>query len=264
MILCISELNNTWLYDQNAFCDSTVIFDDTICQVRRGNYFREDQSTSYAKTSDLVASGGAPVETQGKGAELGIQKLLTTSLAGSYNFTIEPASTLERFPIGTPRLAWDHGYTILHAMGMGRNSTFLNTLFTNRQISSRVWSFFWGRTWVDSQDAVDGSLVLGGYNQQQVFGDNLTQPLDYSDTTGCWTGMKVHVSSLNLNFRNGTDFSLLPTNTALDMCLVPQRQLLTEAPATVISAFEGATGMTTIGPSYGIHWSAALYDNVNV
>jgi hypothetical protein len=42
-----NELNNTWLYDEQGYCDPTVIFSDTICLVRRGNYFMEDESTSW-------------------------------------------------------------------------------------------------------------------------------------------------------------------------------------------------------------------------
>lgn len=152
---------------------------------------------------------------------------------------------------------------MLHAMGMGRNSTLLNALVQTGQISSRVWSVFWGRMWVDADDALDGTLVLGGYNQDQVFGANFTQPLDYSDDTGCWTGMKVHISSLSLNFRNGSDLNLLPTNTALDVCIVPQRQMMLEAPFSLVETFEEATGMEHHGQSYGLHWSAFLYDAID-
>ncbi|KAI1245677.1 hypothetical protein MGN70_012569 [Eutypa lata] len=263
VLLPWAELNNTWIYDQDAYCDSSIIWNGTICQVRRGNYYLESQSTTFERTSDLASAGGSSLESQGKGAELGISKLLTSSLGGTDTFTLESTSSLAAFPVGIPRLSWDHGYTMLHAMGMGRNSTLLNALVQTGQISSRVWSVFWGRMWVDADDALDGTLVLGGYNQDQVFGANFTQPLDYSDDTGCWTGMKVHISSLSLNFRNGSDLNLLPTNTALDVCIVPQRQMMLEAPFSLVETFEEATGMEHHGQSYGLHWSAFLYDAID-
>lgn len=161
-------------------------------------------------------------------------------------------------------MSWDHGYTMLHAMGMGTNSTFLNTLLQTGRIGSRVWSIFWGHMWVDEEDAVDGSIVFGGFDQQKTIGNNYTQPLDFSDNTGCWTGMKVQISKLKLNFRNGDDADLLPVNTLIDACIVPQRQLLLEAPGTVVETFEKETGMESFARSYGLHWSSYLYNTSNL
>ncbi|KAI0408346.1 aspartic peptidase domain-containing protein [Xylaria palmicola] len=258
------ELNNTWIYDEQPFCDPSIIFNDLICRVRRGNLYSEANSSSYQKAEDIPSAGGAPVETQGKGAELGISKLLDSSVAVRDGLNVNTIQVAEAFPFGVPRLSWDHGYTISHALGLGANSTLLNALVQSRQIGSRVWSIFWGRMWVDSEDAIDGSLVLGGYDTQKVIGKNYTQPLDFSDTTGCWTGMKVHVSSVKLNLRTGKDVELLPPNSAVDSCIVPQRQLLLEGPQAIISAFENETGMSNIGRSFGLHWSSYLYEDGNI
>lgn len=114
--------------------------------------------------------------------------------------------------------------------------------------------------WVDGEDAVDGSVVFGGFDQQKTLGKNYTQPLDFNDITGCWTGMKVQISKIKLNFRNGDDSDLLPVNTLIDACIVPQRQLLLEAPGSIVKTFEQETGMSNHGRSYGLHWSAYLYD----
>lgn len=230
-----------------------------ICQVRRGDYYLEGDSTSYTKTKDVVDAGGASVETEGYGAELGIDQLLTSSVGSIDTFTLNGTSALTAFPFGIPRLSWDHGYTMLHAMGMGSNSTLLNSLVAAGQISSRVWSIFWGRMWLDAEHTVDGSVVLGGYNQDQILGDNFTQPLDYSNATGCWTGMKVHVNNITLNLRDGLEVSILADNATFDACIVPQRQLLAEAPSSVLEAFEAETGMESIRDSYGLHWGAKIF-----
>lgn len=149
---------------------------------------------------------------------------------------------------------------MLHAMGLGSNSTYLNGLRSAGKIGSRVWSIFWGRMWID--DALDGSLVLGGYDEEKVIGKNYTAPLDYDDFSGpggCWTGMKVYLSDIKVNFRDGSDESIFPTNTALPVCLVPQRQMLLEAPNGFVDKFESVTGINNTGTSYGLHWSSRLF-----
>lgn len=118
--------------------------------------------------------------------------------------------------------------------------------------------------WVDPEDAIDGSLVLGGYDTQKIIGKNYTQPLDYNDATGCWTGMRVQVSSVKLNIRNGDEVELLPQNTAVNTCIVPQRQLLLEGPGDIVGAFENETRMSNIGRSFGLHWNAYLYEDTNM
>lgn len=114
--------------------------------------------------------------------------------------------------------------------------------------------------WID--DALDGSLVLGGYDEEKVIGKNYTAPLDYDDYTGtggCWTGMKVFVSDIKVNFRDGSDESILPLSTALPFCLVPQRQMLLEAANGLVDKFESVTGINHTDISYGLHWSARLF-----
>ncbi|KAM0132661.1 hypothetical protein ACHAP3_006331 [Botrytis cinerea] len=260
VVLPWAELNNTWLYDYDSLCDSSIIFDDTICRVRRGNFFFENGSTTYEKGRNMVAVGAATVETASYGAESGIADLMTTSLAGSDIFS--PGSTnLSEFPIGIPRKNWDHGYTILHAMGMGTNSTYLNSLVETGKIASRVWSIFWGRMWIDQP--LDGQVVMGGYDQEKVIGQNYTQELDYSEATGCWTGMKVTISDIELVDRTGTTTSIFPPNFALPVCIVPQRQLLIEAPGSILDTFQNKTNTQTTGVSYGLHWLAQLYDATN-
>lgn len=197
------------------------------------------------------------METDIYGSELGIQTLTSTSVIGVDNLEFG-GHNLSDFPIGIPRSNWDHGYTIMHAMGMGPNSTILNRLLETGQTASRVWSIFWGRMWVD--DPIDGSVVLGGYDEEKVIGQNYTQPLDYSNTTGCWTGMKVTITGIELVDRTGAITSILPSSMTVDVCIVPQRQLLLEAPIVIRDRFENVTGTKNIGQSFGLHWSAALYD----
>lgn len=242
-------------------CDPSIIWNDEICFVRRGGIYHYEDSKSFIKFNDFASAGGATNEITTTGTELGVKKLLQSSLAGVETLSVGGSdSSSVTMPIGIPRLGWDGGYTILHALGLGANSTYLNALSQSKKIPSRVWSYFWGRQW-GSGAPLDGSIVFGGYDQEKTIGKNYTQPLDYSESTGCWTGMKVTVSDLVLNYRNGDDESIMPRNSAIPVCIVPQRQLLLEAPGFVIDNFEKATGMVSKGDSFGFYWGGQVYNN---
>lgn len=255
-----SELNNTYLYDrQSDGCDPTIIWNDEICKIRTGGYFSEKNSTSFTKCADLISCGGSPKEISCRGMEPDtISGLVSTSFAGNDRL-ITPGGATVDIPIGVPRIPWDRNpssYTIMHPLGLGANSTLLNRLVEVGQIPSRVWSIFWGRMWTDV--AVNGSVVLGGYDSHKATGDNFTKTLDFNPYTGCWTGMKVAVSELLVNFRNGTDVNVLESGTSLNLCIVPQRALLLEMASSIIGTLEALMGIDEIGPSYGIHWGARL------
>ncbi|KAL2131438.1 hypothetical protein VTI74DRAFT_5107 [Chaetomium olivicolor] len=261
------DLNNTYIYDDQSPCNSRVVWNEKICRIRRGGNYLETKSSSFSKLFDLVAAGGATQEIGTRGSESGVPKLISTSLAGTDVFAAGTitSSNGTMMPIGIPRQQWDNGYTTLHPLGLGSNSTYLNALAAAKMIPSRVWSIFWGRMWTGSATTdMDGSIVLGGYDKEKVIGRNFTQPLDYSEETGCWTGMKVTVSDFIVNFKNGTDVSLMPRNSAVTVCIVPQRQLLWEAPAGIIGNFEVATGMIERNMSFGLHRDARVVNMSNV
>jgi hypothetical protein len=249
------ELNNTYIYDDQLSCsEGRFANDEANCRVRRGGLFRESMSTSFNKSSDLMAAGGATQEIGTRGSEPGIPKLLSNSLAGVEWFALS-GSNATSFPIGIPRIEWDTGFTTMHALGLGSNSTYLNALVAANQIPSRVWSFFWGRTWTRNTD-MDGSVVLDGYDEQKVFLDNLTQPLDYYGENGCWTGMMVTVADIKVNFRDGNERSVMPQNVKVSSCIVPQLQLVWEGPPDIISEFQRVTGIEDGGTVNGFHANA--------
>ena len=254
----LRDLNNTYVYDEQTLCDPTSIFSDTICKVRRGNPYLEADSQSFVQAIDIINAGGASQEIDVTGAEIGVKKLIETSLGGSDSFMLGGTSVITRLPIGIPRVAWDNGNTVLHAFGLGANSTYLNALRDTSRIGARAWSIFWGRMWT-TDNPVDGAIVFGGYDRRKIIGQNHTQRLDYG-STGCWTGMRVNVANIFANLRTGEDLSIFPANTVLPVCIVPQRQLLIEVPANMYGNFENLTGTTNIGQSIGLHWSAHLFD----
>jgi hypothetical protein len=206
----------------------------------------------------MVDAGGAGQEaSEANGLETGIPELLSTSVFGSDVFGAGSVQ-IPSFPIGIPRSQWDHGYSSLHALGLGKNSTLLNHLVDTGQIASRVWSIFWGRMW--TADQVDGSVVLGGYNSKLVIGENYTFPLDYNV---CFNGLKVSITEIVLNRRNGKDDSIQQPQVVYQCCIVPQRQFLFEVPNVVQRNFEQKTGMNGSILSQGLHYSASQYSSTD-
>ncbi|KNB10917.1 hypothetical protein FOXG_20431 [Fusarium oxysporum f. sp. lycopersici 4287] len=165
VLLPWADLNNTWIYT-DPFCKDSGIPNDESCQVRRGEMFNEEKSTSFTGARDIVKAGGAPNETFFKGGQYGVRNLVKSANGAIDKFTLEGSAELEDFPFGIPTSKWDDTYSTLSPLGLGRNSTYLNALRKAGKIGSRVWSIFWGRMWI--KEPLDGSLVLGGYDEKKV------------------------------------------------------------------------------------------------
>lgn len=84
-------------------------------------------------------------------------------------------------------------------LGLGRNSTLLRELRNEGLIASRTWSYYWGR---DGRNTIktNGSLVLGGYDQDKVTGTtNYTANLNY---TFCDWGTQVEISDISIQLHD--------------------------------------------------------------
>ena len=143
--------------------------------------------------------------------------------------------------ISTPRFPFviDHGRTgyeafFMNTVGLGINSTLLNTLISARKIPTRTWSMFNGFTGSQSQNQSNGILVLGGYDEAKIFGsvaDNITIDMDFSpdaisstNLAKCpATGMIITVSNMTLAWPNGTKASLMGSSAGdtLRGCVIP-------------------------------------------
>lgn len=207
---------------------------------------------------DLASVGGAPVETAYDGAETGISDLVSSSLGVTDTLTLDGSKELEEYPFGIPRMRWDHGYTYLHALGLGSNSSYLHVMREAGRIASRSWSMYWGQEYTD--DNIDGSIVVGGFDSEKVMGEPHTFPLDYDDyesPTGCWTGIKVNISEVVLNTRDGEDHTIWDKE--MSVCIVPQRQTLLEATDEFLNAFQQATVSESIDTAEGLSWGGQVY-----
>ncbi|KAH7182013.1 aspartic peptidase domain-containing protein [Fusarium sp. MPI-SDFR-AT-0072] len=256
VLLPWADLNNTWIYAE-PFCKDSGIPNDESCKVRRGGIFNEEKSTSFTGARNIVKAGGAPNETFFKGGQYGVRNLIKSANGAIDSFTLQGSTELEKFPFGIPTSKWDDTYSTLSPLGLGRNSTYLNALRKAGKIGSRVWSIFWGRMWI--KEPLDGSLILGGYDEKKVTGKNYTAPLVYGDfdgSDGCWTGMKVTLTDIQINYLGGTNVSIFPKGTTLQCCIDPANHLLLEAPTPYIRNFESVSGLKTNYSLSGLHWNA--------
>ena len=112
-----------------------------------------------------------------------------------------------------------------NTLGLGKNSTLLNGLFSAGKIASRTWSIFEGWTGADSQNQTNGSLILGGYDAAQTKGKNITVKFatDPGDEYAFRCHMVVTVRDMQLRFTNGSNASLFDStaSTAVPYCIIP-------------------------------------------
>lgn len=172
--------------------------------------------------------------------------------------------TLTNFPMGIALSAWgEQAYHNMMAIGMGANSTMLNTLKSTGKIAARVFGIFWGRTGATSRTQLDGSMVFGGYDRAKVTGPAYTQFM-VSDRSMCSTGMLVTITDLVLNFANGTNASLFPTSrtSSISACLVPDYPVLMTMPTEpYFDNLRIHTGANIGGRSFGIDFYSVRYDD---
>ena len=117
---------------------------------------------------------------------------------------------------------WRKRGSTANTIGLGHNSTVLNSLLAAKIISARVWALSYGWAGAKSQFQIDGSLSLGGYDHSKITGPNLTTP--YHIVPDCESGMLVSLRDVTMGFSNGSASQSLvgkPSGTSLQACVDP-------------------------------------------
>ncbi|KAM3153409.1 hypothetical protein ABEW05_006162 [Botrytis cinerea] len=241
-------LNNSFIYGTNGFCSNS--WSTAACTTFRGGSYDEFASKSRGvPTADTYPSDGSPYPQLGMVSD---------------NITLSSNVSVLDFPIGIATADWgEQGYNPQMAIGLGTNSTILNTLYSSGQIASRTWSMFWGRTGATAATQLDGSFVFGGFDRAKVTGSNYTRSLSYSKSS-CSSGMLVTITNIVLNFSNGTDASLFAgvESAAIQACIQPSFPVLMTLPTTpYFNNFEGLTNQTITDRSFGRYYYGMLYGN---
>ncbi|KAK2740554.1 hypothetical protein FQN57_006058 [Myotisia sp. PD_48] len=237
-------LNNTFVYGANGFCGTGSA---SACITYRGGQY--DQFASESR--GVPSPNSYPPEND----PYPDFNWITDSL------TLNSNITLSDFPIGIALEDWGaQGYHPQAAIGLGLNSTILNTLRSNDKISSRTWGMFWGRAGGSKNAQLDGNLVLGGYDRAKVVGQNHTETLA-KFTSPCSTSMIVTITDIVLNFANGTDESLFNEgSTSMAACIEPDSPVLLTLPYDpYFINFKSLTSTSDFGRSFGIYYYAMTY-----
>ena len=119
------------------------------------------------------------------------------------------------------RVSTAHQYVNKGELGLGKNSTFLNALASGQKIASKTYSFFWGTDAAISDNARNGSLTLGGY-EQALIGDSKNTTTKFTrNQWKCREGMIVDLTGLALQSEGGGTQNITGESEKMQACLVP-------------------------------------------
>ncbi len=235
---------------------------DGRCSFSPRNYTKDGCATVRGGAYDALASESRRVPDSSAFPVENAAFPETSQIADILQLNDETA--LDDFPLGIALNDW--GAQMYHpqaALGLGMNSTLLNNLKDSGKIASRAWSFFWGRDGGSRSSQLDGSLVLGGYDQAKLSGKGYVDSLQPS-TSPCASQMQVAITDMILNLSNGTNVSIFPgsDSSTLPACIVPDYPVLMTLPLSpyVDNLFEitGGSGKEH-ERSYGINFWAMRY-----
>lgn len=167
-------------------------------------------------------------------------------------------TTLEGFAIGMPGFDFG-GLTDMQAnIGLGQNSTILTSLKNSGRIQSRTYSYWWGVDSTSDNVAMDGQMVFGGYDRAKVQGPNITASI-LPWSLACPSGMYITVTSMGLDFPNGTTADMLSTS-ALGACLQLDWPFLASIRNDpYFERFQAQTDTSSFNNSLGTYWWAPMY-----
>jgi len=203
------------------------------CAGSVGGFFNEQSSTTYS---------GASFEALHVAAEALAHH--GNDVFGTDTLKINSSLSLAKFPFGVNKGKVDN----VNALGVGRNSTLLNTLVSRGDIASRTYSFWDGWTGAEPQHQMDGNLVIGGYDAAKISGNNITLP--FSTDSVCLEGYIVTISDIKMELPNGSSPSILGSfaGSQLRACVGPGYPIMT-FPQEVWNAFVKVSGVTEVGRS---------------
>ncbi|KAI7278569.1 hypothetical protein KC345_g5896 [Hortaea werneckii] len=249
-------LNNTWVYNTSAplcFENTTV----TQCLTQRGGFYDPGASSSARGGLDVYEAGGDVDDTARRAAT----HVWYNEFAQD-DITIGN-TTLERYPIGIPGLDVGGRTDTQANIGLGRNSTLLSILKQREEIPSRSYSYWWGIDSTSENVAMDGQLILGGYDAAKTTGPNITSNI-LPWSLACPSGMYITITSMDLGFPNGSRGDMLYPS-SLVACLQLDWPFLASLRADPFyNNFEILTDTQYTNRSLGSYWFAPMYQSGNI
>ncbi|KAI9826349.1 MAG: hypothetical protein M1832_000266 [Thelocarpon impressellum] len=242
-----SGMNNTFMYDNNSVCASENTADQ--CQGLRGGFFDPQKSSSWAPAVDQGATGASPEVAQE----------VSTDIWGQDDLAFNSTFQLRKHPLALKR----EDNSVMNSLGLGRNCSLLNSLKLAGAITSRTWGLFNGWTGIDAANQMDGSLVLGGYDEAKVSGPKVTE--NFTLNQGCESSFVVTVTDVSLNLPNGTVVKILRggSGSAMRACIMPEFPIIT-LPPDVWKVACPAVGGTFLNRSRGLNIWGMVYSASDV
>lgn len=250
-------LNDTWIYNATqAFCDDMDVTTDQ-CVTLRGGLYNTDGSSTYVHQANVRDAGADPSDTA---RALGTH--IWDSTWANDDFVLGNA-TLSNYAIGMPGFDFGGAYNRQAAIGLGHNSTILQSLKDQNSTASRSWSYWWGIDNSASRSAMDGQIVFGGYDAAKVTGEPFTQQLQ-EPSANCQSGMYLTLTNMLLNFPNGTSSDLNPSS-VITGCLQPDFPAVMTIPAEpYFWRFQNVTETAFMNKSSGTYWFMPEYPSSDV
>lgn len=238
-------LDDMYLYDNSSGCsvpepDSRSLL---ACSATVGGIWDKERSSSWRQVSSFDALQSANAFSSDK----------IEDLTGTETIRIGSSLHLSNFPIKiSPSL-----FSAQNFLGLSKNSTFLNRLSSAGFIASRAWGYYQGWTGAETQHQIDGSLVLGGYDEAQTIGKNIT--FSFGDAGSCNSGLSFIISDIKMNLLNGTDVSIFDSSpgAAMNACLSFSYPLMA-LPADMWNSFVRFSGVNVLGRALGANNEAML------
>ncbi|KAI9794542.1 MAG: hypothetical protein M1816_004429 [Peltula sp. TS41687] len=231
----LGDWNNTILWSNtNAQCSAGT--SAALCAWYRGGLYRDTVSRSWDPATQTEVEFSPPIILNE-----------STTWWGTDRFRFK-MTTLPKLPIFTPVTTGETS-----GIGLGRNSTVLNYLFTNGLIPSRTWSMFYGWEGAEAEHQLDGNLVLGGYDKAKITGPNSTHSI--TTDTDCSTNLIIEVADISVDMPNGTTTSVMTPRKipSFQACLNPTGRVIA-VPNNVWEAFSSLAGGDFIAESRSIIW----------
>ena len=144
-------------------------------------------------------------------------------ISGTDTLKINPNVSLVDFPVGIYRGASSYDGSPRHNIfGLGANSTAMRAMAAAGEVASATLGFFQGWTGANIPYQMDGSLVLGGYDQAKISGPNVTLPMNYD--VACDSGFLVSITDITMNLKNGSNPSIMGSSqgSAIKACVMPE------------------------------------------
>ncbi|KAL9090991.1 MAG: hypothetical protein Q9159_001617 [Coniocarpon cinnabarinum] len=230
----------TWLYEGQMPCPEGSQ-SQIACASTNGGQFNSSQSSTLA---------AADVPHTNDSNAVNVSQWYTDT------FTFKSGVSLEQNPFGVA----ESYTTSLHptnTFGLGPDSWTLPLMQQQGHISSKVWSFWWGKDGPTAETSQDGSLVFGGYDRAKVTGPNITRTL--GPVSNCPTGIVVDINDLELKFANGTSASVVSGGQSFSACVRPDWVVAIDVNGGIFNQFEQATGTSSVGRSAGLYFYGTNY-----